>query len=182
MNRNKIAGALASVALLTGGAGALTGVASAAPLSKQNGNASINPFVSVCSLTSDKSTDGRDLSNYGECGGDTTKFTDITSKIDVVQAKAGRYNYGFTFGNLTPGEEYTLIVFVNGSVFARLDGSADAVDSLTPGVAKYGWQYTPNTGDKIAFDLNHNYGTTTVTSFWNGATLTDGGQDGMIAG
>src|SRR5262249_22436850 len=52
----------------------------AAPITKQNGSDPVfQDFTSICSVPG--------YVNFGWCGGDATKFTNITGKVNTVQAK-----------------------------------------------------------------------------------------------
>ena len=71
------------------------------PTTKQNGSEPvISAFTSICAVSG--------YANYGFCGGDATRFTNVGGKMNAVQPKAGKYNLDFSFTNLTPGVEYRL--------------------------------------------------------------------------
>jgi hypothetical protein len=145
--------ALVAVATLT----AMSSVALAGgPSTKQNGS---NPvavtFTSICAVSG--------YANYGECNGDVTKFTDVTSKVNAIQAKQGRYNLGLSFGGLEAATSYTLFG-QSGSFFVI----GTAVSDLT-GHVSFSYQTTNPTG--LAFDLNKNFSTTVVTTYWSNQPL-----------
>ena len=85
---------------------------------------------------------------YGFCGGDATTFSNVTSKLNAVQSKAGRYTLDFSFGNLIPAVEY------------RLWGTRDrfswfaigTVATSESGSVKFSFQTTEPAG--LGFDLN----------------------------
>lgn len=165
MNVRKI-GVAVSAALVTA---ALAGTASAAPVSKQNGQSALQPFSSVCSP----------LPTYAYCATDPTLYSTAAGKIDAVQAKAGRYNMGFTFTGLQAGSTYRVWENLNGAFTMLGDVVADDY-----GRATFAWQYFAQAGDALGFDLNidptDGYGTTVVTSYWSGATLTSCGDEGLV--
>ena len=167
MKLNKRALVALSAAAAIGGT---TLAASAAPVSKQNGSLGLTPFSTVCGP----------MPGYGLCNGDPTTFSTVTGKIDAVQAKAGRYNMGFSFTGLQPGATYRLWENLNGSFTPLGDLVADST-----GKGQFSWQYFAQPGDKLGFDLNvdptNGYGTTVVTSYWTGAVLSPSGPDGLIA-
>jgi hypothetical protein len=146
------------------GALALAGSSQAAgPVTKQNGSdAVIKAFTSICAVAG--------FANYGLCGGDTTKFTNVGGKMNAVQSKTGRYNLDFVFTNLTPGVEYRLWATrdatVGGGTYAEVGRAiADAAGS-----AKY--QLQTDSPGGLGFDLNTlNGDITIVTSWWSGQKL-----------
>jgi len=152
---------LKTLACALGAAAMVTAMSSAAiaggPSTKQNGS---NPvaitFTSICAVPG--------YANYGECNGDVTKFTDVTSKVNAVQAKQGRYNLGLSFGGLEPATSYTLFGNQGGSFFVI----GTAVSDLT-GHVSFSYQTTNPTG--LAFDLNKNFSTTVVTTYWSNQPL-----------
>jgi hypothetical protein len=129
----------------------------AKPITKQNGSSpAFAGFTSICAVSG--------YASYGHCRGDVTTYTNITGRINAVQAKAGRYNLGFTFTSLTPGVTYTLWGN-NGSFFAIASVIAD-----TFGVARFSYQTTSPVG--LGFDLNFaDPNITVVTSYWSGQLL-----------
>jgi hypothetical protein len=153
----------------------------AAPATKQNGTApAFAKFTSICAVTNP------DESNYGECNGDTTAFTNVTGKVNAVQAKPGIYNLGISFSGLVAGESYKLWGYHSSNpsdYFLIGTGTADASGAL-----QFSYQYTASAGDKIAFDLNHlqvgndngGYGYTIVTSFFSDQLLTVDPVTGLL--
>jgi hypothetical protein len=135
----------------------------AGPITKQNGvNPAFDAFTSICSVPG--------YADYGNCGGDVTKFTNVKGKLNAIQAKLGRYNLDFTFTNLTPGVEYRLwatrdAVPFSGNYFEVGRAIADASGNVA-----YKLQTTEPGG--LGFDLNTVLGDVTiVTSWWSGQYL-----------
>jgi len=130
-------------------AGVAAAGANAAPLTKQNGRSPASTsFMSICAAAG--------FADFGYCNGDTTRFTNITGRINAVQAKAGVYNLDLTFTNLVPGASYRLYgnrsgltptpgvvigFFPVGKTVAGLDGTAS-----------FSYQTTDPTN--LGFDLN----------------------------
>jgi hypothetical protein len=153
------------VALL---AGAVVAGAQAAPLTKQNGRSPASTsFTSICAVSG--------FVSYGLCNGDTTRFTNITGRINAVQPKAGVYNLDVTFTNLVPGLSYRLYgnrsgltptpgvvigFFPIGKTTAGLDGTVE-------------FSYQTTSPANLGFDLNVASGpadpgdVTVVTSWWS---------------
>src|ERR1043165_5968550 len=137
-------------------------VAAGGPPPKQNGsNPVFKDLTSICAVPG--------YVDYGNCNGDSTKYTNITGRINAVQAKTGRWNLGFTFSNLEPGIQYRLYgnqlgvtptpyntgFFVIGDGVAGLDGTL-----------KFSYQTTDPSN--LGFDLNLLWGDiTVVTSYWS---------------
>ena len=91
-----LAAAAAIIAVAVGAAPSQAG-----PITKQNGSKpAFEAFTSICSVPG--------YADYGLCGGDATRFTQVKGKMNAVQPKQGRYNLDFSFTNLTPGVEYRL--------------------------------------------------------------------------
>ena len=147
-----VLGALVAAAAI----GVAPGLAGSPP--KQNGSSGLEPFASICAV------DG--FASYGDCGGDVTKYTNVSGKINVVQAKPGRYNLGFAFTNLTPGVEYRLWgTYGHPTYFSIGVVIADAA-----GAAKFSYQTDAPVG--LGFDLNNTMGdVTVVSSYWPGHLL-----------
>ena len=147
---------------------ASSAVAAAGPITKQNGSTPLfKDFTSICGVAG--------YAFYGFCDGSTTKFNDITGRINAVQPKPDVWNLGFTFTHLQPGALYRLWgnrqganpvageisgFFVVGTATAGLDGTV-----------KFSYQTTSPTN--LGFDLNflsspdvYN-GITLVTSYWS---------------
>ena len=129
------------------------------PVTKQNGKSpAIEAFTSICAVSG--------YANYGLCGGDTAKFTDVKGKLNAIQAKPGRYNLEFEFGNLTPGVEYRLWSTRDGRSFSEV-GRMVASES---GAGAYKVQTDAPAG--LGFDLNTIQGDITiVTTWWSGQKL-----------
>ncbi len=123
---------------------------------KQNGTTPMfNDFTSICSVSG--------YAFYGNCGGDVTKYANVSGRINSVLNK-GRYNLGFTFAHLTPGVSYRLWGY-DDTFFAIATAVADA-----SGVAKFSFQTSAPVG--LGFDLNTVAGNlTVVTSYWSGQLL-----------
>jgi hypothetical protein len=153
-----LAAAAAIVAVAVGAAPSQAG-----PITKQNGsNPAFEAFTSICSVAG--------YADYGLCGGDVTRFTQVKGKMNAVQPKLGRYNLDFSFTGLTPGVEYRLwatrdAIPYNGTYFEVGRAFADAA-----GNAAYKLQTTSPGG--LGFDLNTVLGDVTiVTSWWSGQYL-----------
>jgi hypothetical protein len=131
----------------------------AGPITKQNGKSpAIEAFTSICAVSG--------YANFGFCAGDTTKFTNVKGKMNAVQAKPGRYNLEFEFGNLTPGVEYRLWSTRDGASFAEVG----RVIANASGSVAYKLQTEAPGG--LGFDLNTVQGDVTiVTSWWSGQKL-----------
>src|SRR4029453_4447657 len=76
-------------ALVLAGAAAATAIgvapppSAAGPITKQNGQKpAFNAFTSICAVPG--------YADYGLCGGDATRFTDVKGKVNAVQAKQER--------------------------------------------------------------------------------------------
>ena len=132
----------------------------AGPITKQNGKSpAIEAFTSICAVAG--------YANYGFCGGDTRKFTNIKGKMNAIQAKPGRYNLEFEFSNLTPGVEYRLWSTSTGSRFTEV---GRMVASATGQVA---YKLQTDAPGGLGFDLNTiaEGDITVVTSWWSGQKL-----------
>src|SRR4051812_2357440 len=142
--------------------------AGATPITKQNGGAPVfNDFTSICSVSG--------YVNFGWCGGDANRFTNIKGKVNAVQAKPGRWNLGISFKGLTAGATYRLwgnrdgatpSPGVIGGFFIIADGVADASGNLS-------YSYQTESPYDLGLDLNiieypgsYN-GVTLVTSYWS---------------
>ena len=154
-------------------------LASGGPITKQNGTTPVfNKFTSICSVPG--------YVNYGNCGGDPTKYANLTGRINAVQAKVGVWNLGFSFTNAEPGRTYRL--WGNRTTADRGDISgffviATSVAALD-GSVKFSWQTTDPSN--LGFDLNiladefEYRGTTTVTSYWSLQALKILNPDGTL--
>lgn len=129
------------------------------PVTKQNGSSpAFAAFTSICAVSG--------YAHFGFCGGDITRFTEITGKMNAVQPKAGRYNLDFKFQNLTPGVEYRLWATRDGATWTE---AGRAFGDLS-GSVKY--SYTTDAPGGLGFDLNTVEGNVTlVTSWWSGQRL-----------
>ncbi len=146
------------------GALALAGTSQAGgPITKQNGSdAVIKAFTSICAVSG--------YADYGLCGGDVTKFTNVGGKMNAIQPKAGTYNLEFVFTNLTPGVEYRLWATRDAVPFGGTFTEVGRATADGAGSAKYQLQTTSPGG--LGFDLNTVQGDTTiVTSWWSGQKL-----------
>jgi len=152
--------------------------AASAPITKQNGSAPVfKAFTSICAVPG--------YVNYGNCNGDPTKYTNVTGKVNAVQAKAGVWNLGISFTGVEAGRTYRLwgnrsaanrgeidAFFIIGTTVAALDGTA-----------KFSYQTTDPSN--LGFDLNilnedELRGTTVVTSFWSLQALHVLNPDGTL--
>jgi hypothetical protein len=154
--------------VMTGGilvcALALAGTSQAAgPVTKQNGSdAVIKAFTSICAVSG--------YADYGLCGGDTTKFTDVGGRMNAIQPKAGTYNLEFVFTGLTPGLEYRLWSTRDAVPFGGSFAEVGRAIADGTGSVKYQLQTTSPGG--LGFDLNTVQGDITiVTSWWSGQKL-----------
>ena len=129
------------------GALALAGTSQAGgAVTKQNGSdAVIKAMTSICAVSG--------YADYGLCGGDTTKFTNVGGKMNAIQPKAGQYNLEFVFTNLTPGVEYSALVETRDAVpFGGTFTEVGRAIADGAGSAKYQLQTTSPGG--LGFDLN----------------------------
>ena len=146
------------------GALALAGTSQAGgPVTKQNGsNAVIKAFTSICAVSG--------YADYGLCGGDVTKFTDVGGKMNAIQPRAGTYNLEFVFTSLTPGVEYRLWATRDAVPFGGTYTEVGTAIADGAGSATYQLQTTSPGG--LGFDLNTVQGDiTVVTSWWSGQKL-----------
>jgi len=150
---------LAVLVLALASAGALAAPSHGAPITKQNGKSpAFDTFTSICAVSG--------FAGYGLCGGDATRFTNVTGKMNAIQPKAGRYNLEFEFGNLTPGVEYRLWSTRDGRAFSEV-GRMFASSS---GKLEFKLESTAPAG--LGFDLNTiNGDIPVVTSWWSGQQL-----------
>ena len=139
------------------------GPALAAPITKQNGQKpAFDAFTSICAVSG--------YADYGLCGGDATRFTDVKGKMNAVQAKKGRYNLDFSFTNLTPGVEYRLWATRDAFPFHGTYLEVGRAVADASGNVSYKLQTTEPGG--LGFDLNTVLGdVTVVTSWWSGQSL-----------
>jgi hypothetical protein len=131
----------------------------AGPITKQNGKSpAIEAFTSICAVAG--------YANYGFCAGDTKNFTNVKGKMNAIQAKPGRYNLEFEFGNLTPGVEYRLWSTSDGRSFTEV---GRMVASATGEVA---YKLQTESPGGLGFDLNTvSADVTIMTSWWSGQKL-----------
>jgi hypothetical protein len=155
--------------------------ASAAPITKQNGSDPVfKDFTSICTVAG--------YVNFGWCGGDATKFTDIKGKVNAIQPKIGRWNLGLSFKGLMPGWTYRLWgnrdpatpspgvipgFFMIGDAVADANGNAS-------------FSYQTDDPNYLGFDLNildHPWsfnGVTLVTSYWSQQAIRVLNADGTL--
>ena len=160
MKRINLTIMLVFVLAIVGAAGVTSpSQAGGGPITKQNGSSpAFEKFTSICAVSG--------YANWGFCGGDVTKFTDVKGKMNAIQAKQGRYNLEFEFTRLTPGVEYRLWATRDGASFLEV-GRVFADES---GSVKYKLQTNAPAG--LGFDLNTAQGDVTlVTSWWSGQSL-----------
>jgi len=157
------------------------GSATAAPITKQNGSTPVfADFTSICTVSG--------YVDFGWCGGDATKFTNIKGKVNAVQPKPGRWNLGISFKGLTPGATYRLWGNQDGAppspgviagFFVIADGIADASGNLN-------YSYQTDNPNNLGFDLNivdHPWsvnGVTLVTSYWSQQAIKVLNGDGTL--
>lgn len=143
-------------------------VAGAGPISKQNGSTPLfKDFTSICAVPG--------YAFYGFCDGSTTKFADVTGRINAVQPKAGVWNLGVSFTHLQPGALYRLWGNRQGStpLAGEISGFfvADTALAGLDGTVRFSYQTTNPTN--LGFDLNflaspdQFNGTTIATSYWS---------------
>jgi hypothetical protein len=143
------------------------------PLTKQNGKSpAFTGFTSICTLPP--------YLFYGFCGGNSSTFTNVTSRMNAVQAKPGRYNLEFSFSGLTPGGVYRFwgnngAFFVIGTDIADGSGSVD-FDYQTTSPAGLGFDLNFIRG---GWDVN---GITIVTSYWSNQLLSVHSDGTLSAG
>jgi len=160
---------------------ATSAAAGKGPITQQNGKTPVfKDFTSICGVPG--------YLGYGFCNGDPTTFTNVTGRINAVQAKAGRWNLGFTFTHLEPGRSYRLWgnmvpsppipgvidgFFIIGTTVAALDGTAR-------------FSYQTSSPSDLGFDLNilrypdDFHGVTLVTSYWSQQALQVLNPDGTL--
>jgi hypothetical protein len=170
-----IAAAMATVAV------AVAVAAAAGPITKQNGSTPLfKDFTSICAVPG--------YVNYGNCGGHATQYTEITGRINAIQAKVGVWNLGISFSNLQPGASYLLWGnYTTGDpsrgVISGFFPIATAVAALD-GTARFSYQ--TSSPSNLGFDLNllegawDLYGVTTVTSYWSNQTIQVLNSDGTL--
>jgi hypothetical protein len=151
------------------------------PVTQQNGKTPVfKAFTSICAVPG--------YVNYGNCAGDPTTYTEVTGKVNAVQAKAGVWNLGISFSNLEPGRYYRLWGNRTGSTPApgEIDGFfviGTAVAALD-GTAKFSYRTSQPT--YLGFDLNilddpeQLRGITVVTSYWSEQALQVLNPDGTL--
>jgi hypothetical protein len=167
MKRLMFVAATVAALLVTGASPAMR---SGGPITKQNGSTPVfKDFTSICAVPG--------YANYGNCGGDPTTYTNITGRINAVQAKVGVWNLGLSFTHLQPGASYKLwgnrTTAVSGTVtgFFPIATVVAALD----GTARFSYQTTDPSN--LGFDLNilydqsDYYGITVVTSYWSSQNI-----------
>jgi hypothetical protein len=157
-----------------------SGAAGGGPITKQNGGAPVfADFTSICAVPG--------YANFGACNGDTSTFSNVTGRINAIQAKAGRWNLGISFKNLQPGIVYRLWGNRDGtpvageiSGFFQVATAAAAAD----GTLSFGYQTSDPTN--LGFDLNSIAGpwdlngVTIVTSYWSQQMIEVLSPDGTL--
>jgi hypothetical protein len=170
-----------AIAATIASAASVAAVAAAGPITRQNGSTPLfNNFTSICAVAG--------YANYGLCGGDPTAFTNVTGRINAVQAKVGVWTLGLSFSNLQPGASYKLW----GNQTAGEPKTADISGFFPVGVGtaaldgtlRFSYQTTSPTN--LGFDLNmleresDQYGVTIVTSYWSSQTIQVLNADGTL--
>jgi hypothetical protein len=149
------------------------------PITKQNGSTPVfNTFTSICAVAG--------YANYGNCNGDTTKYTNVTGRINAVQAKVGVWNLGLSFANLEPGASYKLWGNRTTAVPWTIAGffPIATVVAAPDGTARFSYQTADPSG--LGFDLNilegpsDFYGITVVTSYWSNQAIQVLNPDGTL--
>ena len=164
--------ALASLGVSAGTAG---------PVTKQNGGTPVfADFTSICAVPG--------YLFYGNCSGSSSKYAEIKGKVNAVQAKAGRWNLGISFKNLTPGAIYRL--WGNRNPETTPPGIVVGFFVIDTGVAgadgTLSFSYQTTDPWYLSFDLNvlsgpsDVYGVTTVTSYWSDQKLQVLNPDGSL--
>jgi hypothetical protein len=153
----------------------------AGPITKQNGTTpAFKDFTSICAVSG--------YVNYGNCGGDPTKYTSVKGRINAVQAKVGVWNLGLSFAYLEPGASYKLWGNQDGATptpgvisgFFPIGTTVAALD----GTARFSYQTSNPTN--LGFDLNilespwDAYGITVVTSYWSDQWIEVLNSDGTL--
>lgn len=133
------------------------------PVTKQNGSEPvISAFTSICAVSG--------YADYGLCGGDVTRFTDVGGRLNAIQPKRGQYNLEFTFDHLTPGVEYRLWATRDAVPFSGTYTEVGRMVADESGSVKYKLKTEEPGG--LGFDLNTVQGDiTVVTSWWSGQHL-----------
>ena len=166
----KIAGTAAALTL--GLALGATAASAGGPIAKQNGSSPVfADFKSICGVSG--------YVNYGLCGGDPTKFTNVHGRINAVQAKVGVWNLGVSFSGLTPGASYKLWGNRAGGTPSPgvISGFFDIATGIAADDGTLGFSYQTTDPSNLGFDLNwlesafDQYGWTIVTSYWSNQTL-----------
>jgi len=155
--------------------------ASAGPITKQNGsNPVFKDFTSICTVPG--------YVNFGWCGGDATKFTNITGKINAIQPKPGRWNLGISFKNLLPGWTYRLWGNQDGATPSpgAIGGFFVIGDAVADAYGNANFSYQTDNPMNLGFDLNvvdHPWsvqGVTLVTSYWSQQAIKVLNADGTL--
>jgi hypothetical protein len=153
----------------------------AGPITKQNGSTPVfSAFTSICSVAG--------YAGFGYCGGDPAKFSNVTGRVNAVQAKLDRWNLGLSFANLQPGAVYRL--------WGNQDGATPApgvvngffqIGTATAGLdGTISFSYQTSNVSGLGFDLNilsqpwWNEGVTIVTSYWSQQTIKVLSADGTL--
>jgi hypothetical protein len=146
------------------------------PVTKQNGKTPVfNSFTSICAVPG--------YADFWGCNGDTTTHSEVTGKINAVQAKDGRWNLGFSFTHLVPGTSYRLWGNQTGATptpgavagFFVIGESVAAAD----GTARFSYQTTDPSN--LGFDLNTGLENITIaTSYWSQQAIQVLNPDGTL--
>jgi hypothetical protein len=154
---------------------AVSAAAGGGPGTKQNGsNPLFKDFTSICSVPG--------YLAYGNCNGDPTKYTNITGRINAVQAKTGRWNLGFTFTGLEPGIPYRLYGNQLGVAPVPYNTGFFVIGDGIPGLdGTLRFSYQTTDPSNLGFDLNLLWGDiTVVTSYWSQQWIQVMNPDGTL--
>jgi hypothetical protein len=171
-----VTGTLVAALTVVGGSAALS---RSGPITKQNGSTPVfNGFTSICAVAG--------YASYGNCNGDTTKYTDVSGRINAVQAKVGVWNLGLSFAHLQPGASYKLWGNRTTAVPGTITGffPIATVVAALDGTARFSYQTADPSG--LGFDLNildnqsDLYGITVVTSYWSNQAIQVLNSDGTL--
>jgi hypothetical protein len=146
------------------------------PVTKQNGqNALFNDFTPICAVPG--------YADYGNCGGSTLTYANVSGRINAVQPKTGRWNLGFSFSGLEPGRSYRLWGTRHaaepspGAVYGFFEIGIGVAD--LEGRLAFSYQTTDPT--YLGFDLNTLMGDVTITtSYWSNQRIQVLNPDGTL--
>ena len=151
------------------------------PVTKQNGKTPVfSAFTSICAVPG--------YLSYGFCDGDASRFTDVRGKVNAVQAKAGVWNLGISFSNLTPGATYRLWGNQEGAEPTQgvIDGFFVIGTEVAAENGTVAFSYQTNNVSKLGLDLNalrwdgERAGVTLVTSYWSEQAIEVLDADGTL--